>query len=149
MILLTNHAFADDGRPPAPALQRLEFFANLIGARAFLLTRSDFAITSGGVTPDEVLRCRLLDDLTRRQLSSGDGRRIPRRNKLYYSHPLSQLSRLDRCQTPRKPRKNSFYVSRIQMGAGRHSTVTIGMVRGRHRWPSSLSATMSQAFRPG
>jgi hypothetical protein len=42
-------------------------------ARAFLLTRSDFAITSGGVTPDEVLRCRLLDDLTRRQLSSGDG----------------------------------------------------------------------------
>jgi hypothetical protein len=35
------------------------------------LTRSDFATTSGEVTPDNVLRARLLDELTRRQLPSG------------------------------------------------------------------------------
>jgi hypothetical protein len=35
------------------------------------LTRSDFAITSGEVTPDNLLRGRLRDELTRRQLPSG------------------------------------------------------------------------------
>ena len=39
-------------------------------SRGFLLTRSAFTITSCDVTP-EVLRCRLLDELTRRQLPSG------------------------------------------------------------------------------
>jgi hypothetical protein len=36
-----------------------------------LLTRSDFTITSGEVTPDSVLRSRLLNELTRRLLPSG------------------------------------------------------------------------------
>src|SRR5436190_4659312 len=40
-------------------------------SRAVLLTRSDPAITSGCVTSDELLRGRLLDELTRRQLPSG------------------------------------------------------------------------------
>jgi hypothetical protein len=40
-------------------------------AQLGLLTRSDFAITSGEVTPDNVLRGRLRDELTRRQLPSG------------------------------------------------------------------------------
>src|SRR6266568_470028 len=40
-------------------------------SRGVLLTRSDCAITSGHVTSDELLRGRLLDELTRRQLPSG------------------------------------------------------------------------------
>ena len=40
-------------------------------SRGVLLTRSDCAITSGHVTSDVLLRGRLLDELTRRQLPSG------------------------------------------------------------------------------
>src|SRR6266568_818205 len=40
-------------------------------SRGVLLTRSDCAITSGHVTSDELLRGRLLDELTRRRLPSG------------------------------------------------------------------------------
>ena len=40
-------------------------------SRGVLLTRSDCAITRGHVTSDELLRGRLLDELTRRQLPSG------------------------------------------------------------------------------
>ncbi len=40
-------------------------------SRGVLLTRSDSAITSDHVTSDELLRGRLLDELTRRQLPSG------------------------------------------------------------------------------
>src|SRR5579864_4893497 len=39
--------------------------------RGVLLTRSDCAITSGDVTSNELLRGRLLDELTRRELPSG------------------------------------------------------------------------------
>src|SRR5260370_29063461 len=65
MSFLTDRMSADvRGRRP-------ECVRFVRSAQLGLLTRSDFAITSGEVTPDNVLRGRLLDELMRRQLPSG------------------------------------------------------------------------------
>jgi len=54
-----------------PVLMRQELSAFVSWSPLILLTRSEFAITSGCVIPHEVLRARIINELTQRQLSSG------------------------------------------------------------------------------